>query len=1353
MTAIPQSASSRLVSDRLTAPLRRVAQRQWYVLAAVGVLKTLIVSLIAILSTALLLGYFQNLWMPVRVLLALITWALVIGSAIRFLRPVLGRWSLSRAAMQIEQQQPGLHERLSSAVELSAETDPAFRGSPSLIAHLMRQAEGDAVAVKPELVVSTDRIVRWALLFAPVLLAWLTVALIPSTTKTAMAGLYRVLMPWTDALPALLNQVVVKPGDVTLVQGDLIDISAHVSFDSASNREVRHATLVRKFENGQRLTDDMEMAGPRDYRIHFDDLQQTFSYMIATDQGDSSWFKAIVHPRPQISNIDVRCDYPAYSGISATVASSREGGIEALVGTRVTLTIHTELPVVAEKSQVVIDEGTPDQLVLPLKQVAAGKSDYQVQLIVNHSGEYRINLSNEFDLTNKDEQPRSIVAQPDEVPTIVINSPEPQVTVRPDDTVPVKYIAADDFAVAKIEAIVQADEQPAQTIPVTFKTKDKRTVTGPAFLLSVADVLKVKGLKAATHITYQLKVTDNRDPDPQFSFSTKQTLKINKDEYQSFQAKEERKIAQDLTRAIEKAIAELNREQQQIQVAKDADAKQTLEEYHHKNLHLATQEIPKTSRALAKAADEAMDSVFQETARTLKKIATKPIRAAAEDATQADLNFENGQDRKDAATKSIAEIIDARDQLQKLLDKQEIAKDEQKAEAARDLADAAKKQQEAADALKAEAKANQQKDPQASKQQQNTAAHKQEQANQKLQQALQQAEALRDPKAQETAQKLEDLIKKVEEAQKQQDAAAEQTEKQQDANDIQQKANELAKKQEELNKDIEKSADQNKDALQKANAQTPNKDQQNDIVKNLDKNNLQQAHEQMKQAANQLHQEAKQLENQAKSNDLHPNQKQQDAQNKDQQAAQNAQNEQNQAQQAANDLKQEAQQNATPKADDNAVKNAKQAAKEIEKQAADLHPQNADAKQKADAAQQDAKAAEKAADQAAQAANPEEAKKDLNDAAQDLNKAAGELADAAKENAAADKADMVKDQQKDSQAAADQANKQADAQDALAKAVEAQQADLAKAQQNQQPPDQAAQQQNQVADQAKAAAEQAKDLQKQAQDAKNPDVANRAEAAKADLADAQQHAAEAAKAEQQAAQAQQDAANAPNAEAAKGAEQKADTALEQAANHQQQAQDALAKAENELRNLPQDAQANAQQPTPDATAPQADANAQGQPADAQAGMPDATQQAAQKAQEAAQAQQEASQQNPAAAQQAANALAQAAQAMAKTVPGLQPGQEPGQEPGNEPGQDPSATPGQTPDSKQGISAASAPISLPASVRDIGITADQWATLPPLAKKDLMNAAQQNGPPSYRQMIKDYYVRIAKIQQTGGPVGQ
>jgi len=220
------------ISRQLRGRLRQVARRRWYVLAAVGIFKTLITGLIALLAAVLLLGYFQNLWLPARMTLAFVVWGLLLGSAIRFLRPAFGRWSLSGAAFQIERDAPDLHERISSAIELANETDPTFRGSPELIAHLFRQAEADAATVQANQVVPTGSVWRWGILFAPILIAWSVTMLTPATTHTAMVGLYRVFMPWKAALPQSFTEVVVKPGDVTLVQGDAMDITANLPFDT-----------------------------------------------------------------------------------------------------------------------------------------------------------------------------------------------------------------------------------------------------------------------------------------------------------------------------------------------------------------------------------------------------------------------------------------------------------------------------------------------------------------------------------------------------------------------------------------------------------------------------------------------------------------------------------------------------------------------------------------------------------------------------------------------------------------------------------------------------------------------------------------------------------------------------------------------------------------------------------------------------------------------------------------------------------------------------------------------------------------------------------------------------------------
>jgi hypothetical protein len=139
-------------------------------------------------------------------------------------------------------------------------------------------------------------------------------------------------------------------------------------------------------------------------------------------------------------------------------------------------------------------------------------------------------------------------------------------------------------------------------------------------------------------------------------------------------------------------------------------------------------------------------------------------------------------------------------------------------------------------------------------------------------------------------------------------------------------------------------------------------------------------------------------------------------------------------------------------------------------------------------------------------------------------------------------------------------------------------------------------------------------------------------------------------------------------------------------------------------------------------------------------------------QEGLQAQQQSQQGLQGATQQAANALAQAAQSLAQASQasqaqgqGQQPGQ-PGQAQGNEPGKEPSPTPGNAKTSKEGIKVVKGgQDTRPTSVKELGISPADWAKLNPLMQQELLNAAQQSGPPEYQEMIKNYYTRVARIE--------
>ena len=52
---------------------------------------------------------------------------------------------------------------------------------------------------------------------------------------------------------------------------------------------------------------------------------------------------------------------------------------------------------------------------------------------------------------------------------------------------------------------------------------------------------------------------------------------------------------------------------------------------------------------------------------------------------------------------------------------------------------------------------------------------------------------------------------------------------------------------------------------------------------------------------------------------------------------------------------------------------------------------------------------------------------------------------------------------------------------------------------------------------------------------------------------------------------------------------------------------------------------------------------------------------------------------------------------------------------------------------------------PASVAALGINGSDWSKLGKTMQQQLLNASQQSGPPAYKEMIKNYYVRVARMQ--------
>ncbi len=1349
------------VSDRLSLPLERVAGRARSFAVMRAILQVLVLIALVWLVAGLTLGSFRRVPVLAAVALALAAWGLIGWVLLRVLRRVGGRRDLSGAARLADAAMPDNQERISSAVEISQDPDGRFRGSPELVAVLFRQAEKAADRMDAAQVVSSRDVSRWFAILFPVGLAWLIV-LVVAGPRIAV-GLKRGLLPWTasQALPG--PELVVTPGDSTVAQGESVEVDVEVKASAVeltpADQPVDRAVLVWQDDSGgaaalQRPL-EMERTGPRSFRMAFDNLQAGFTYRIQAAGETAGPFSVHVQSRPAVARLRVDYTYPGYTHLAPRVDESRDGAIDALVGTQVKLTLDLSEPV--KDAQVVLGTGAA-AAPLALTKLSDTPPRYSTEMTLSKNDVYRIRLVGDPDLSNKDDQERPITARPDAPPLIAVTSvggmPPAALKVRPDDVVAVKFTASDDFGLTKLEGLAQVDDSLPTVVRLPL-TLEERKQEG-TWRVAMGELLRILPPGAnPQHVVLQIRATDNRDPDPQVTTSPGLELAIDAGVTPLAQ-RQDNQAAKELGAAVREAEQALE-QARQAEAAVQAAGDKPLSAAEKQTAAVAQQQLADARQKLNDAAAAAAGTRLAEQAKEVQSIAQGPLKQGEENAAKASLAADQPAARNSSAADSQKSIAEAQSRLNKVAQSLgEQVKDQPLAHALDDLA---KRQQELADALAAHPH-----DPALEAQQ--------KQLQKELEKVIKEHPELQQTAAAGKQQGVDALAQQVRQLAESQDAVNDAVRSRADAAKGGGQGGDLAKQQQALNRDIGQFAQQQGSALRGADTLTPDDKALAPIVKDLADNHLEDAAAAQKRAAEQLDQAAGKLDRSGGANA----------------AAKQAAALQQQLQKLSQEI-QQAQTNHNPptRPSDPANQTARALAEDVKRAAQGLaqHP----------AARAGAAAASKAADAARTAASQGNAK----GAQQELSNAASRLAEAARAAGGSPEAGE----------AADEAKSLAQRQGALAEQTAAQAAAAADARSAAAHPSEAAKTQQEHASQIDQAAQQAESLQQGSQGAA-PDLAakigkaaqalksaaqeERAAAAAtgandpATAASRQQRSADAlGQAEEaltgqrtprpQGSPQQQDSQGGSSQQQARGqpagqpggkpgeqargpsasgaGKQPGDSGQQGKGASQQTASGAGQPGEGQPgEGQPGAGQPGAGQPGGSASGGNAPGGAEGATADAgndPAGL-------ARAVQAAREAQSRAGDGNPAAAREAARQLAQAAQALSpsggssgpssamagSTPPGGGTAGQPGVLPANGRGNDGS---GRGPGVGPATPAAAADV--PQAVQDIGVAPSDWAKLPAAMQDQLLHAAQQGGPPSYRDMIKNYYNRIARLQAENG----
>lgn len=452
---------------------------------------------------------------------ATLRWTLLILASLTMLAVVvlgIGRWifwrqNAAQNARFAESALGGLHNALINTVQLPG--DPF--AEPALV-----QAAIDETAVRIGQVDLTRAVdgcnMRRAIWAAGVGVALLAGLLIfqPHQVSRAMLAVFspRAYVPTLGTLAG----VEVFPGDATIFSGE--SVSVLLTFRNDARQDYKADLFIE--------SDPARPMLPASDRSRFSlplgALAADLRYYIRIGQTrlplDKPCYTIHVIDRPGIAGLDATYIYPAYTGQQSETSSNIAGPIQALVGTKVRLSVRLQRPVPTALLQL------RGQSALAMHQETDPKT-FAAEFDLAENGGYCILLCDatgrviqrlpelaEGDSSAQGYGPSAdnsrggyfdIAALPDKAPKVTLTAPGADATVPPGGKLDIRFEALDDFGLVDAALWVgQKGEPPASEPTKRFPVAGKARA-------ELTDAIAVPAnTPKDTVLVYYLTATDNR---------------------------------------------------------------------------------------------------------------------------------------------------------------------------------------------------------------------------------------------------------------------------------------------------------------------------------------------------------------------------------------------------------------------------------------------------------------------------------------------------------------------------------------------------------------------------------------------------------------------------------------------------------------------------------------------------------------------------------------------------------------------------------------------------------------------------------------------------------------------------
>ncbi|MDB5324202.1 MAG: hypothetical protein JWN40_5833, partial [Phycisphaerales bacterium] len=417
------------------------------ILFGVGIL---LASAVGILLATVFVDYVLKLPVVPRLLVAVIALFAVGYLAFRWIaKPILARFSLSDVAGHLEAVFPQFDDRLRSTVNFVQQPD-SIPGSEVMKERVVTEATQLAQTVDLRRAIVTKPV--WYSISSAIGAIALLIALCLTLPRLAEIARNRLLggnTPWPKSV--IINAA---PIPARIPFGQNLDLSLNLT---KGDRPSQKALIYYQYDDGPVVKEYMIRGENGRYTASIKANGDNLKVWMAAGDDETEKQSITVVPRLAIQNVQATITPPAYAQMTPTTLDLAKAPAFMVTGSKVALRVQFNkkldpakeilFPVLSNNDNVKsADPGITTDRPDPTAPVA--------HWTAKDSFRFRIQATDTDGFTNTALEEYEIVVKPDQLPTVMIESPRKNVDRTPDAYLPLQVLAEDDFGIASLRLIV-----------------------------------------------------------------------------------------------------------------------------------------------------------------------------------------------------------------------------------------------------------------------------------------------------------------------------------------------------------------------------------------------------------------------------------------------------------------------------------------------------------------------------------------------------------------------------------------------------------------------------------------------------------------------------------------------------------------------------------------------------------------------------------------------------------------------------------------------------------------------------------------------------------------------------------